>query len=167
MKTIDMITASFAGVRSEHEKAMKELNAKFENSFKGSVKALFEMHPDLVSFGWNQSSDNYDDSSYYFAIRKFNITLSKEAVDRMGLPVDKFHWDEYEGYYYDEPIKPKQWSPDRAYVNGFSGRLAEDLKAFQQEILKSFHFMKELFGEHCTVTANSSGIEVGDLDWRG
>lgn len=148
---MSMTIEKLKALKADMKKLREEMAQQAKDGFHESVKELFEQHPTLISFSWNQYTPYFNDGeTCYFSAWTEDIDL--QTADDMDNGFSAYQCTER-----DENGKrvPKK-----------------DITPFQKaglavlEVLEVFDGddYEGMFGDHCEITVTRDGVEVEEYE---
>ena len=160
-----MTNDKFAVLREKQEeikKLKKEMLDASNKIFTDLTKTIFEDHPKVKSFGWNQYTPYFNDGdTCYFSVNTDYIQIN-------GEPVDESEWisetkitnygtwnrekREYEGR---TEVPNLDYDPELVAA---SDEIREFLRNFDED------FFMSQFGDHAEITVTEDGVSVDEYE---
>ena len=133
--------AAVAQVKKARQDAKRAMHAAFSEACAG----LFKAHPELTSFAWQQYTPYFNDGDAC----EFSARVEEPDINEVsGYDIDE-GWTDREG---------NKRGGEHAALVPLQEAVAELLQEFDQEDLK------EMFGDHMTVTVTPDGITTDDCE---
>ncbi len=160
-----MSNDKFAVLREKQEeikKLKKEMLDASNKIFTDLTKTIFEDHPKVKSFGWNQFTPYFNDGdTCYFCVNTDYIQINGESVDESDwINETKItNWGtfnrekrEYEGR---TEVPNLDYDPELAAA---SNEIREFLSNFDND------FFLSQFGDHAEITITAEGVSVDEYE---
>jgi len=160
-----MNNEKFAVLREKQEeikKLKKEMLEASNKIFTDLTKTIFEDHPKVKSFGWNQFTPYFNDGdTCYFCVNNDYISINGESVDESDwineTKITNYGtWNrekrEYEG---------RTEVPNLDYDPELS-KAADEIREFLRNFDEDF-FMAQ-FGDHAEITITAEGVSVDEYE---
>ncbi len=160
-----MSNDKFAVLREKQEeikKLKKEMLDASNKIFTDLTKTIFEDHPKVKSFGWNQFTPYFNDGdTCYFCVNTDYIQINGESVDESDwINETKItNWGtfnrekrEYEGR---TEVPNLDYDPELAAA---SNEIREFLRNFDDD------FFLSQFGDHAEITITADGVNVDEYE---
>ena len=160
-----MSNDKFAVLREKQEeikKLKKEMLEASNKIFTDLTKTIFEDHPKVKSFGWNQYTPYFNDGE------TCEFSANVDYIQINGEPVDESEWisetkitnygtwnrekREYEGR---TEVANLNYDPELVSA---SDEIREFLRNFDED------FFMSQFGDHAEVTITSEGVSVDEYE---
>ena len=155
----------FAVLREKQEEIKKLKKEKLEASnkiFTDLTKTIFEDHPKVESFGWNQFTPYFNDGdTCYFSVNTDYIQINGESVDESDwineTKITNYGtWNrekrEYEGR---TEVPNLDYDPE---LSKASDEIREFLRNFDND------FFLSQFGDHAEITITAEGVSVDEYE---
>lgn len=155
----------FAVLREKQEeikKLKKEMLEASNKIFTDLTKTIFEDHPKVKSFGWNQFTPYFNDGdTCYFCVNNDYISINGEQVDESDwvseTKITNYGtWNrekrEYEG---------RTEVPNLDYDPELS-KAADEIREFLSNFDNDF-FLSQ-FGDHAEITITAEGVSVDEYE---
>ena len=160
-----MSNDKFAVLREKQEeiKKLKEEMLEASNKiFTDLTKTIFEDHPKVKSFGWNQFTPYFNDGdTCYFSVNTDYIQINGESVDESDwiseTKITNYGtWNrekrEYEGR---TEVPNLDYDPE---LSKASDEIREFLRNFDND------FFLSQFGDHAEITITAEGVSVDEYE---
>jgi hypothetical protein len=132
---------SYQKALEEHREQLKamqaDMKAKTQVFFKEGCKLLFEAHPELESFSWQQYTDYFNDGDTC----RFHVHCYSESISLNGQ------------YYEDWVQSQKEAGKTEDEAWALLGAVSDFLSEFEDET------MKAIFGDHVEITVSRDKTE--------
>jgi len=155
----------FAVLREKQEeikKLKKEMLEASNKIFTDLTKTIFEDHPKVESFGWNQFTPYFNDGdTCYFSVNTDYIQINGESVDESDwineTKITNYGtWNrekrEYEG---------RTEVPNLDYDSELA-KAADEIREFLRNFDNDF-FLSQ-FGDHAEITITAEGVSVDEYE---
>jgi len=155
----------FAVLREKQEeikKLKKEMLEASNKIFTDLTKTIFEDHPKVESFGWNQFTPYFNDGdTCYFSVNTDYIQINGESVDESDwineTKITNYGtWNrekrEYEGR---TEVPNLDYDPE---LSKASDEIREFLRNFDND------FFLSQFGDHAEITITAEGVSVDEYE---
>lgn len=155
----------FAVLREKQEeikKLKKEMLEASNKIFTDLTKTIFEDHPKVESFGWNQFTPYFNDGdTCYFSVNTDYIQINGESVDESDwineTKITNYGtWNrekrEYEGR---TEVPNLDYDPELAKA---TDEIREFLRNFDND------FFLSQFGDHAEITITAEGVSVDEYE---
>jgi len=155
----------FAVLREKQEeikKLKKEMLEASNKIFTDLTKTIFEDHPKVKSFGWNQFTPYFNDGdTCYFSVNTDYIQINGESVDESDwiseTKITNYGtWNrekrEYEGR---TEVPNLDYDPE---LSSASNEIREFLRNFDND------FFLSQFGDHAEITITAEGVSVDEYE---
>ena len=155
----------FAVLREKQEeikKLKKEMLEASNKIFTDLTKTIFEEHPKVKSFGWNQFTPYFNDGdTCYFSVNNDYISINGESVDESDwINETKItNWGTWnrEKRQYEGRTEVPNFNYDSELVKA-TDEIREFLRNFDND------FFMSQFGDHAEVTITAEGVSVDEYE---
>lgn len=177
----DSITQEFRETKQRIDQLKAEARSRAKITFEAGTEKLFEAHPVIQNFGWNQYTPYFNDGEpCEFGVGEVSINLITEDNDAPPENVQiaqhledvpSTWFEEYEHpffYGYGDANKTNKeigWGADKRLNPNYDPVYAE-----AQEAVLAFRNifdeddLEDLFGDHCVVFVTRNGVQTDDHD---
>jgi hypothetical protein len=155
----------FAVLREKQEeikKLKKEMLEASNKIFTDLTKTIFEDHPKVKSFGWNQYTPYFNDGdTCYFSVNTDYIQINSESVDESDwineTKITNYGTWNREKREYEGRTEVPNLDYDKDLVSA-SDEIREFLSNFDED------FFMSQFGDHVEVTITAEGVSVDEYE---
>lgn len=123
--------------------ALEEANAVVKDAFSAAAKELFEKHPEMETFSWNQYTPYFNDGDSC----EFSANTEQESISINGEDAYEIAKDTDWSGSKPKPLPEDELSP----LLPAQKDVAEFLQNFDEDDYET------MFGDHCEVVVNRDG----------